>query len=374
MEVDFLIIGAGIAGASVGYWLAEHASVAVLERESFPGYHSTGRSAALFSETYGPAQVRALSAASRAFLEAPGAGFCETPLLTPRGVLMIGSEEMLGELKTHFQAVQALVAEVRWMNAAQACEMVPVLRPERIAAAFYEAGAADIDTDAFHQGFLRGIRRHGGTIHTDCEVLGIERVAGRWEVRTSTQQFRAATIINAAGAWCDQIAKLAGAKPIGIQPKRRSAFIFPGPPGMNMHGWPMFLGVDETFYVKPDAGMLLGSPANADLVEPQDVQPEEMDIALGIHHIEEATTLSIRRPTRTWAGLRSFVADGELVGGYDPELEGFFWVAAQGGYGIQTAAAMGQACAALVQHRPLTPHLAGFGLTAEMLSPARLFA
>jgi D-arginine dehydrogenase len=134
----------------------------------------------------------------------------------------------------------------------------------------------------------------------------------------------------------------------------------------------MAIGVDEDWYIKPDAGMLLGSPANADPVEPHDVQPEEMDIALAIARIESMTTLTIRRPTRTWAGLRSFVADGDLVGGFDPEAPGFFWIAAQGGYGIQTSPAMGEACAALARGLPLPQRIADFGLTAAMLSPARL--
>jgi D-arginine dehydrogenase len=202
--------------------------------------------------------------------------------------------------------------------------------------------------------------------------LEIQRRDDAWEVRTATQSFRAKVLIDAAGGWCDQIAALAGVAPLGLQPKRRAAFIFAGPEGVDTHRWPMLVSLDESFYMKPDAGMLLGSPANADPVEPHDVQPEELDIALGIYQIEEHTSLSIRRPTRTWAGLRSFVADGDLVGGYDPQVAGFFWCAAQGGYGIQTSPAMGQACAALARGEPLPEHLGRFGLTAQMLSPARL--
>ena len=181
-------------------------------------------------------------------------------------------------------------------------------------------------------------------------------------------------VLNAAGAWCDVIGAMAGAIPLGLQPCRRSAFIFAGPADTDHAAWPMVHGASEDWYIKPDAGMLLGSPANADPVDPQDVQPEEMDIALAIHRIEEATTLQIRRPTRTWAGLRSFVADGDLVGGFDERAEGFFWIAAQGGYGIQTSAAMGETCAALARGLPVPAHPASFGLTAEMLSPRRLRA
>ena len=229
----------------------------------------------------------------------------------------------------------------------------------------------DMDVHTIHQGYLRGLRARGGRVDCDRQVTQCERSGEEWIVNASGNPYRAAVVINAAGAWCDEIAKLAGAQPIGLQPKRRSAFIFAPPEGIATAGWPMVIGADESFYFKPDAGMLLGSPANEDPVEPQDVQPEELDIALGIQRIEEATSLRIRRPTRTWAGLRSFVADGDLVGGYDPKRKGFFWLAAQGGYGIQTSPAMGETCAALVRGEPVPGRVAEFGLTAAMLSPAR---
>lgn len=371
-QADFLIIGAGIAGASTGYWLAPHARVIVLEREQLPGYHSTGRSAALYTVAYGTPQVRALTAASRAFFDAPPADFAEHPLLTPRGELSVDFTGDPDELQRQYQSAKASVAEVQLLSAEQACAMLPVLRAEKVHGALFDPSAADIDTDALHQGYLRGIRRHGGQIHCDSEVLQIQRRDDAWEVRTATQSFRTKVLIDAAGGWCDQIAALAGVAPLDLQPKRRAAFIFAGPEGVDMHHWPMLVSLDESFYMKPDAGMLLGSPANADPVEPHDVQPEELDIAMGIYQIEEHTSLSIRRPTRTWAGLRSFVADGDLVGGYDPQVPGFFWCAAQGGYGIQTSPAMGQACAALARGEALPAHLGQFGLTAQMLSPARL--
>ncbi|SDG86316.1 D-arginine dehydrogenase [Pseudomonas benzenivorans] len=371
-QADFLIIGAGIAGASTGYWLAPHARVVVLEREQLPGYHSTGRSAALYIVTYGTPQVRALTAASRVFFDAPPAGFAEHPLLSPRGELVVDFAGDPDDLQRQYQSAKASVPEVQLLSAEQACALVPVLRAEKVHGALYDPSAADIDTDALHQGYLRGIRRQGGEIHCNSEVLEIQRLDAGWEVRTATRSFRAKVLIDAAGAWCDQIARLAGVAPIGLVPKRRAAFTFNAPEGVDCHAWPGVVSLDESFYFKPDAGLLLGSPANADPVEPHDVQPEELDIALGIYQIEEHTTLSIRRPTRTWAGLRSFVTDGDLVGGYDPQVADFFWCAAQGGYGIQTSAAMGQACAALARGEPLPEHLCQFGLSAAMLSPARL--
>ncbi|MGE8502942.1 MAG: NAD(P)/FAD-dependent oxidoreductase [Pseudomonas sp.] len=369
---DYLIIGAGIAGASTGYFLASHGKTLLLEREAQPGYHSTGRSAALYTVAYGTPQVRALTAASRAFFDAPPAGFAEHPLLTPRGELVVDFSGDTSELQRQYEQAREHVAEARLLNTDEACALVPVLRRERVHGALFDPSAADIDTAALHQGYLRGIRQQGGEIHCNREVLTISRQADGWQVDCAGQSYRAAVLINAAGAWCDEIARLAGLPGIGLQPKRRAAFIFDGPTGVDCQAWPALVSLDESFYFKPDAGLLLGSPANADPVAAHDVQPEELDIALGIHQIECHTTLRIRRPTHTWAGLRSFVADGDLVGGFDTQADDFFWIAAQGGYGIQTSAAMGQACAALIRRQPLPPSLQQFGLSEALLSPARL--
>lgn len=369
---EYLVIGGGIAGASVAHWLAPHARVILLEREAQPGYHSTGRSAALFMESYGTAQVRALTMASRAFLEHPPEGFSEHPLLTPRGAMMVAGTEHLPELEAHWNVLRAMNTGATRLGSEEALAMVPALRAEQVAGAVYEPDAADMDVHAIHQGYLRGMRQAGGKLVCDAGVTAIERIGERWRVTAGGGVYEAPVLLNAAGAWVDTIAQMAGVQPIGIEPRRRSAFVFAPPEGSSVAHWPMVFGADEGWYIKPDAGMLLGSPANADLVEPQDVQPEELDIALAIHRIEEATTLAIRRPARTWAGLRSFVADGDLVGGFDPDAPGFFWVAAQGGYGIQTSAAMGEACAALARGLPLPERIAGFGLTAGMLGPQRL--
>ncbi|MBT2372127.1 NAD(P)/FAD-dependent oxidoreductase [Pseudomonas fluorescens] len=372
-QADYLIIGGGIAGASAGYWLSRHARVIVLERESLPGYHSTGRSAALYIAAYGTPQVRALTLGSRAFFDHPPTGFAEHPLLTPRAELLV---DLIGdpeELQRQYLSAKALVPETRLLDVDEAMAMMPILRREKVHGGIYDPTVCDIDTDALYQGYLRGIRRNGGEIHTDNEVQKLTRDSeGQWQVRTSQQRFSAPVIINAAGAWADAIGELAGARKIGLQPKRRSAFIFAPPAEVNIHTWPELAALDGSFYMKPDAGMFLGSPANADPVEPHDVQPEELDIAMGIYQIEQATTLTIRRPTRTWAGLRSFVSDGDLVCGFDPQVDGFFWIAAQGGYGIQTSPAMGQASAALVRGEKLPEALAAFGLTEAMLSPKRL--
>jgi D-arginine dehydrogenase len=376
IPADVLIVGAGIAGAAVAYWLAPHARVIVLERESQPGYHSTGRSAALFMESYGAPQVRALTMASNRFLWQPPPGFAPQPLLSPRGAMMVAAPGQESQLAEHWQTLRTMAPTAQRLDAAQARALVPVLRPEQLIGAVLEPDAADMDVHAIHQGYLRGMRQAGGQLVCDAEVSALTRERADWLVqaggRTHERTYVAPVVINAAGAWADTIAQLAGVPAIGLQPCRRSAFVFQPPEGVDATRWPMVFSASEDWYLKPDAGLLLGSPANADPVPPHDVQPEELDIALAVHRIEQATTLAIRRPLRTWAGLRSFVADGGLVGGFDDAAPGFFWLAAQGGYGIQTSAAMGEACAALARGLPLPARIADFGLTAEALGPARL--
>ena len=366
---DIAVIGAGIAGVSLAYFAAERARVLVLEREAQPAMHSTGRSAAMFMESYGSTQVRALTRASRPFFERPPAGFAEGPLMSPRGALYIGALKQVPALMALHDSLRAEGCPAELLNTQQALARVPVLQPAAVALAVLDPLAADLDVHALHQGFLRGARRHGAQLVCNAEVLGAVREGGLWQITTRAGRFQARQLVNAAGAWVDELAARAGVAPIGIQPCRRSAFVFDTPPGLATAHWPCVGAVDESFYFKPEAGLLLGSPANADPVPPHDVQPEELDIATGIARIEAATTLQIRRPRRTWAGLRSFVDDGDLVAGFDPQAEGFFWAAAQGGYGIQTSAAMGALCAArLLQHEPpawaaaATAHWASLGV------------
>ena len=370
---DFVIIGGGIAGASLAYRLAGQASILVLERESQPGYHATGRSAAMFMEAYGTPQIQALTRASRAFYEQPPAGFTEHPLLEPRGCLYIASPDQQPLLEQTYASLRSCAANVSLIDAEQALALVPCLRAEAIGGAILETDARDLDVHALHQGFLRAMRRAGGELMCDAELRTAHREGDAWALTLADgRQFRARTLVNAAGAWADQVAQLCDVAPIGLQPCRRSAFTFDGPAGTDFSRWPAVIGIDESFYFKPDAGQLLGSPANADPVHAQDVMPEELDIATGIYHIEAATSLQIRRPRHSWAGLRSFVADGDLVVGWDDQCAGFFWLAAQGGYGIQSAAAVSQlACGLLLDH-PLPEHLHQQGVDPLRLAPARL--
>ncbi len=369
---DTLIIGAGIAGASLGYRLAGRQKVLLLEREAEPGYHSTGRSAAMFMEAYGTPQIQALTRASRAFYEAPPQGFCEHPLLEPRGCLYVASLEQQALLEqTHAQNL-ANGTEVSLLDRDAALALVPSLRGENLAGAVLEAGAMDLDVHALHQGFLRGYRAAGGELRCNAELIQAWYLDDLWQVELGDgSRVQARQLVNAAGAWADRVAEQCGVARIGLQPCRRSAFTFPGPSDQDFAHWPAVIGVDESFYFKPDAGQLLGSPANADPVEPQDAAPEELDVALGIYNIEAMTTLVIRRPSHTWAGLRSFVADGDLVIGFDAHAPAFFWLAAQGGYGIQSAAGASRLAADLLLGQPLCPGLVSQGVVPERLSPAR---
>jgi D-arginine dehydrogenase len=344
----------------------------MLERERQPGYHSTGRSAAQFIASYGPPQVRALSRASEAFFKSPPSGFADVPLLSPRGLLTVAGPDEMQHLDEAWATLRQTSPRVHRLGAAEALAMVSALRPEKVSAAIYEPDSFDMDVHAIHQGYLRGFKQSGGEVVCDAQAVAIEHRSDLWRVRTASgRAFAAPVLINAAGAWCDAVAQLAGVAPIGLTPKRRTAFTFLPPAGTDTARWPLLLAADESFYMKPDAGALLASPVNEDATHPQDVQPEELDIALGMHAVEAWTTLSVQ-PTHSWAGLRSFVADGDLVGGFDGQAPGFFWCAAQGGYGIQTSAAMGVACASLARRVALPDHITQHGLTPSMLSPARL--
>jgi len=369
---DFLVIGAGIAGASVAYELASYGRVVLLERESLAGYHSTGRSAAVLTENYGNSIIRRLTVASRQFLENAPEGFTSSPLVSLRGVLWIAREEQRDTLAEVLSEARKLVPSIHAVNCAEAKRLCPVLRDEYLAAAVLEPEAMDMDVHAIHQGFLKGFRRRNGELITNAEVTRLGRSGDGWEVHTAKDRLSASVVINAAGAWCDEIGKLAGARSIGLMPKRRTAFIFDGPTYSDLQAWPVVIDVDEQFYFKPESGCILASPADETPIPPCDVHVEDYDVALAVDRIEKATTLSIRHIRRKWAGLRSFVADKAPVVGLDVSLPGFFWLAGQGGYGIMTSPAIARAAATLIIEKRLPTDLANMGLAPEDLSPARI--
>lgn len=373
-DYEVVIVGAGIAGASLAYRLAGRRRVLLLERESQPGYHSTGRSAAMFMETYGTDQIQALTRASKTFYEHPPEGFCDAPLMHPRGCLYIATAEQGELLDEALAAASARADNVRRLTPQEACDLVPVLRPEAAASgAMFEGDARDLDVHGLHQGFLAAARRGGVQLQCNAAVAQARYADEAWTLTLANgDTIRTRLLVNAAGAWADELAALCGVRPIGLQPCRRSAFTFAAPQGADIGSWPAVVGIDESFYFKPDAGQLLGSPANADPVAPHDVVAEELDVATGIYHIETATTMSIRRPAHVWAGLRSFVPDGDMVIGLDDAQPGFFWLAAQGGYGIQSAAGVSALAGALVLDEPLPDELVREGVDPIQLSPARL--
>lgn len=368
---DVLIIGAGMAGASAAYFLAPHAKVTVLERESQPGYHSTGRSAALYSETYGNATVRAITTASRPFYFHPPEGFSPYPLVTPRGTLIVGAAADHDALRQTLEAMRALVPNIAWWTQAEILQRVPVLKPEAAVYGVYEPDAMDMDVHGIHQGFLRGAKAAGAQLVCDAGVSRISHDGQAWCVETPAGPFSAPVLVNAAGAWCDALAQLAGVKPVGLVPMRRTAFTCELPASVQFQDWPLVIDAAETYYFKPEAGLLLVSPANADPVAAQDVQPEELDVAIAVDRLENVTSLQVRQVRRKWAGLRSFVADKTPVLGFAPDAPGFFWLAGQGGYGIQTAPAMGELAAALLRGLPVPPAMAALGVRQEALAAGR---
>lgn len=368
-KFDVCVIGAGIAGASVAAELADKARVLLVERESQPGYHTTGRSAALFSTTYGPSVIRALSRASEPFYNDPPAGF-DRPLLTPRGALMIAREEQMESLEA-LERELAGAAGVERLGGTAARALVPLLRTGHVAGAVFEHFAQDIDVHALHQGYIRQFRTRGGTFATNMGVDAIRRGSDGWTIEAGANSFQASAIINAAGAWGDVVATMAGISPAGLVPKRRTAAIIALPEGTNAHHWPMVIDIDEAFYAKPDAGRLLISPADETPSEPCDAQPDEYDVAVAVDRVETAFEIEVRRIENKWAGLRTFAADKNPVVGWADAACSFFWLAGQGGYGIQTAPALAKLAAALVLGTAPERAIMDQGVDLASMSPGR---
>lgn len=372
-DLDVVVIGAGIAGASVAAQLSRYVRVAVLERESQPGYHTTGRSAAIFSEIYGNAPIRALSRASRSFFFDPPADFCDAPLVGKRGSLFIARADQVDRLDA-FAALSEVAGAAQRLSVNEACMLCPMLRESYLGATLFEPAASDMDVHALLHGYLRAARRNGGRLITGATAQALEYSAGRWHVQTPAGVFNAPIVVNAAGAWADRIAELAGAAPIGIEPLRRTAALVNAPAGFQVSTWPMTIDIDEQFYFKPDAGKILLSPADETPSSPCDAMPEDWDVAVAVDRMEAATTLKITHVGRRWAGLRCFVADRSPVVGYDPAVPGFFWLAALGGYGIQTSPATGRVAAALVLERQPPADVLAAGFDPASLAPERLSA
>jgi D-arginine dehydrogenase len=366
---DFLVVGGGISGAAAAYELASYGRVLLAEAEPTLGYHSTGRSAALFTPNFGNPLVRRLNAASHEFYAQPPDGFGEHPLLTPRGALTWtkpGEEAALAEVLAQGTDRHPIES----IDRADALRMAPLVRPEMAGAAVYERGVMDMDVASTHQGFLKGLRRRKGEIRCSAPVTALRRVAGSWAAVVGGDCLRVGFIINAAGAWGDVIGRMAAARPVGLIPKRRTVIIVERPAGVETGMMPLVEFAGEGPYLRPEAGGIMASPADETPDEPHDVQPDDMDVAHLVDWLERHTTIVVRHAPKAWAGLRSFVPDGAPVVGFDPGVEGFFWLVGQGGYGIMMAPVLAQLAASIVTGVSGTPAIRAFD--PGDLSPHRM--
>ncbi|EGD54163.1 NAD(P)/FAD-dependent oxidoreductase [Gordonia neofelifaecis] len=384
IDYDTIVIGGGIAGVSIAYELAEHRSVAVLERESTLAYHTTGRSAATFLESYGNAVVRALTRSSREFFTSPPE-FVDGPLTADLPLLVIAGEGELDALHALHDAVTATSnkhagtvrhTSVALIDAHEAETINPMLRPGYTDLAMVDYGSLELDVHGLHQGFLRGLRRRGGAVMKSAGLVSARRERSAWLLEDAAgNRLRARTVVNAAGAWCDDVARMFGAAPIGIQPMRRTAFMVPGPKTIpaEFSAAPrtMTMSASEDFYFKPDGAGFLCSPAEETPQPPSDANPDDLEIARAIERLNEATRLEVRSVSTSWAGLRNFTADRTPVVGPDPVVDGLFWFAGQGGYGIQMAPALARAGASLADSGGLPVDLLEAGVSAAALAPGR---
>ncbi|MEP6885917.1 MAG: FAD-dependent oxidoreductase [Gammaproteobacteria bacterium] len=371
MIFDYIVIGAGIAGCALAYELAPSARVCIVEAESRPGFHATGRSAALYAPSYGGEAIRALTRASRLFFDNPPSGFAQYPLLRKRGALHIARSDQLLRLEQMAEGIHKSGGRLTMLSRAESLTHVPLLRGEYVAGAAYDSDAMDIDVAALQQGFLRDAKAQGAVLMTNTRANDIERRNGDWSIVTSEGVIRAPLLINAAGAWADEVGQLCGASPLGFVPLRRTALLVDAPAGVDIGAWPAVIDVDERFYFKPEAAKLLLSPADEGPRGPGDVHPDEIDIALGVDRVQAALDIDVRRVNHAWAGLRTFSSDRVPVVGFDPDVAGLFWCAGQGGYGIQTAPAMARAAAAMLQHQNLPADIRTTGVSEGDLSPFR---
>jgi D-arginine dehydrogenase len=375
IHVDFLIIGGGIAGLSAASRLARHGRVIVLEAEAALGYHSSGRSVSFSHYGIGDAAVRGLTSWSRPFFEDPPGDFCATPLSRTFPTLYFATEESLPALEALEAEMARFTDRARRTDAAAMSELCPALRTGDGAAVtgVFDPTGLKLDSDALLQSFGRAVRAAGGEILNGRRIASIEPKGNGWTVRgESGEAWSAPVLIDAAGAWADSLAALAGVSPIGLEPKRRTIIVVDPPAGTDISGWPFAHSAAGDFYMLPEAGQLLASPMDEVEDGPCDAAPEEYDVALAADRLEHYTTVPVTRIAHRWAGLRSFVVDRVPTAGFDPEAPGFFWLVGQGGYGLQTAPAMAAIVETLVAGAPWPQGLAELGVTADLIRPERL--
>lgn len=369
--VDYIIIGAGIAGASAAYELVNEAKVILIERESQLAYHSTGRSAAIYMQAYGNKTVRGLTKNSFEFYSNPPKGFSDTPLLKERGAIFLATKEQKELAEHHYREMKNEVDNLELLENEDLQSLVPVINTDRYITGIFEKDAMDIDTHAVHQGYINGFKEKGGNLITNCLIRSINHHDDIWCLDTTKGQFKAPMIINAAGAWADQIASLAGIKNINLEPKKRSV-VYLSIEDHDINNWPYVGDISESFYFKPDSGKLFVSPCDEIPITPCDAKPSDLDIALAVNNLEAVTNIEVKKIDHTLAGLRSFVADRTPVVGEDKDAPGFFWLVGQGGYGFQTAPAIANCCRMLLTRKCFPESLKKLGVSEEALSPNRI--
>jgi D-arginine dehydrogenase len=363
---DILVIGGGIAGLSAAAELSKHAKVTVLEAEEQIGYHSSGRSATMVHYALGDRLVRALTLASRSFFEIPPAAFTDVPLGHRMPVLVHAREDEREALDA-LEAEIRLFAELERLDAQSVHELCPLLKDDAV------RGLADrngmrLDPHALLQGNLRQLRANDGELHTGERVARIVRAGSVWTVTTQKgNAFSGPVLVNAAGSWADQLAQLAGVTPVGLEPKRRTIITFDAPPGTQLDGLPFAKTVGDELYFAPESGRLFASPMDEVPSDPTDAQPEEYEVALAAYRMEERTTVKVERIHSRWAGLRTFAPDKHPAVGFAPDADGFFWLAGQGGFGLQTSPAVAAVVASLIAGEPWPVP----DVTAAELDPGR---
>ena len=370
-DFDAIVIGGGIAGASIGYELSSDRSVCLLEMEDALAFHTTGRSAATFLEALGTDQIRGLTTGSRAFLENPPE-MIESAPLSPLPLLMYAKHGRSKAIKEFYEAVNRWVPNSELLDASQVIEHCPVMREEHVESGFYDPNAMELDVQAIHQGYVRGFRANGGKIHRSEKVVSMKHEAGIWEVSTSAgNSYRAPIVVNAAGAWGDEVAKLAGVATCGLVPKVRTIFMVNSPSGNDTKDLPIVGDIDGAYYFKPEGNQFLVSPMDQTPSAPCDASADEIEIARALDELNAATTINAKSVNSNWGGLRTFVADENPVLGFDPHVEGFFWMVGQGGYGIQTSPAVARLSAALVRGQGAPKDLVDRGVDTQVLAPGR---
>jgi len=373
-ESDFLVIGGGIAGASLGFRLSRHGRVTVLEMEPTAGYHSSGRSATYLNLALGLRPVRVLSALSRPFFDEPPLNFADHRLIEPRPALTVARVDQDELLRAKLADIREFSPAAEYVPAVEMASWLPGVRvaEDGIWSGVVDRRACHLDGHGLLQGYLRGVRQCGGSVVLGAAAQQIDHEKGRWRVRTAVGEFVAAILVNASGAWGDRVAELARVTPLGLSPRRRTIVTFDEPSGVRCDPWPFVRSVEESYYFVPESRGLLLSPADETAVEPSDVQPDELDVAIAIDRFETITGLRVDRIRSKWAGLRTFLGDRIPAVGFDPVAPGFFWYVGQGGVGLQTSPALSATGESLIVRNELPPDLARHGVTRESLAPKRL--